>query len=108
MKHKIYAMTIGILIAGLSTFAQNKNLYEIKHSEEFEGVPGLKASTYPFNNGNILISYSNGENLKKVGLQIFSSDLKQLASTVPDVKAMFDHPRTYFIFFTQIISIILL
>ncbi|MDF2437937.1 MAG: hypothetical protein K0Q95_2313 [Bacteroidota bacterium] len=82
---------------GVSSFAQNLGPYSIRHSEEFPDTKGLPLSqTTPCANGDVLLTFSKGEKLDKIGLQLFNADLKLVNSTIPEVKSLFTNKRSYF------------
>lgn len=97
MKIKYYALAISLLMVGSGLFAQDKGPYAIRHSMEFPDTKGVPLSqTNPYANGNILLTFAKGARLNKIGLQLFSSDLKLQNSQIPDVKSLFSNKRSTF------------
>ncbi|MCW3104171.1 MAG: hypothetical protein JWO09_2611 [Bacteroidetes bacterium] len=92
----MFLMLLISLLAGSSVFAQ-QGPYNIKHSEEFKDSKKKLPLSYtsPLANGNVLLTFVRGEKLDNIGLQLFTSDLKQEKSTMPDVKALFEGKRAF-------------
>lgn len=97
MKYKLYLFLICVFPSVFTIQAQNNGPYSIRHSEEFPDTKGVPlAQTNPYADGKVLLTFAKGEKLKKIGLQLFSSDLKLLNSTVPEVKSLFSNKRSFF------------
>lgn len=95
MKAQLLFPIIGLLLIAETAVSQ-KGPYSINHSAEFESQDGLPLSqTNPLANGDILLTYSKGDNLEKVGFQVFSG-LTLSNSNSPKLKALFDNKKSYF------------
>ena len=95
MTIKFLSPIIGLLIINQVGFSQ-KGPYTINHSSEFEDVKGLPLSqTNPLANGDVLLTYSKGDKLDKIGFQLFSG-LSLSNSNTPDVKSLFGNKKSYF------------
>ena len=96
MKTKIFTLFICLLTySGL--FSQGKGPYSINHSTEFEDPDDMFLfRTTPYADGNILLTFINSERFDKIGLQLFSPDLKQVKVATPDLKSMFPNKKSYF------------
>lgn len=82
------------LVSHLS--AQDKGQYNIKTSPEFENEDGMPLDqTNPYMDGRVLLTYAKGDDLDKIGFQLFDNMQMKTSSQV-DVKALFANKRSYY------------
>src|ERR1700746_1622041 len=97
MKIKHLILCICIIVISHKIFSQGKGTYSISNSQEFESPDDMELDgTTTYSNGNILFTYYDSPRFEKIGLQVFSPELKQVKMVYPDLKAMFPDKKSYF------------
>ncbi len=95
MNYRFSTPIIALLLFCNGLFSQ-KTPYTINHSDEFESSDGMPLSqTCPYADGGVILLFAKGEKLDKIGLQVFTKELAQSNSNMPNVKALYDNKKSY-------------